>query len=340
MGGQNVKNNCFDYHFSRNNCILRLFFHGLCFFTQLKTNQGELDSLKSTVTELNDYNLSLQNDVDNLNINISNLKLQIASLEENISGLESKSNSIDTEVSNIKQNVSAIEPEITSLNDDITELVNNTSSLKDNITSLQDSDVAPVKIAARLEPSIVKIETEGNKGSGIIFSNDGYVITNEHVIKTSSSIKVVLMEKDTYSATIVASDADRDLAILKIQSEKSDFPAVEFGSSKDIIIGQMVLAIGYPQSYELIGPATFTMGIVSAFQTLEGDSRAWIQTDAAINLGNSGGALVDMQGMLIGINTEALFDDYTGEGVTCLGFAIPIDEVKTFIHDNSIDLTQ
>ncbi|MCU0431685.1 MAG: trypsin-like peptidase domain-containing protein [Cytophagaceae bacterium] len=167
-------------------------------------------------------------------------------------------------------------------------------------------------------------------GSGVIYSNDGYIITNNHVIDNATKIEVV-HEKRTYAAKLIGTDPSTDLAILKIESEK-DLPAIKFGSSRDLKTGEWVLAVGNPFNLT----STVTAGIVSAkgrninIVNSQFPIESFIQTDAAINPGNSGGALVNVRGELVGINTAILSrtGSYTG-----YGFAVPVDIVKKIVRD-------
>ena len=171
-------------------------------------------------------------------------------------------------------------------------------------------------------------QVEGS-GSGVIYSSDGYIITNNHVIDKSTKIEVVY-EKKTYQAKMIGTDPSTDLALLKIEAQ--NLPAVKLGSSKDLRIGEWVLAVGNPFNLT----STVTAGIVSAkgrninVVNSQFPIESFIQTDAAINPGNSGGALVNVRGELIGINTAILSrtGSYTG-----YGFAVPVDIVKKIVRD-------
>jgi Do/DeqQ family serine protease len=168
-------------------------------------------------------------------------------------------------------------------------------------------------------------------GSGVIFTADGYVVTNNHVIDGAESIEVI-HNKKTYKAKIVGRDPSTDLALLKIDAK--NMPNIRLGRSKDVQIGEWVLAVGNPFNLT----STVTAGIVSAkgrsLQLLSRNTRfpieSFIQTDAAINPGNSGGALVNLKGELIGINTAILSQtgSYTG-----YGFAVPVDIVAKVVGD-------
>lgn len=169
-------------------------------------------------------------------------------------------------------------------------------------------------------------------GSGVIVDPSGLVVTNNHVIKDASEIKIVLSDKREFDAEIVLKDDRTDLAILRIDLDGRNeiFPFLEFANSDNLLVGDLVLAIGNPFG---VGQ-TVTSGIVSALaRTRVGvsDYQFFIQTDAAINPGNSGGALVDMNGRLVGVNT-AIFSKSGGSNG--IGFAIPANMVR-FVVDAS-----
>ena len=156
-------------------------------------------------------------------------------------------------------------------------------------------------------------------GSGMVVHEDGYVITNAHVIKGSEKIKVVFSDSSEFEAKIISGDESKDLAVLKIQVDKK-LPFVRLGRSNDLMIGETVIAIGNPYGYA----NTVTSGVVSAvgrdIQVAEGFwLRGLIQTDAPINPGNSGGPLLNINGELIGINTAVRAEAEN------IGFAIPVD---------------
>lgn len=226
-----------------------------------------------------------------------------------------------------------------------------------NLISLSNYSNTAVFAANKILPSIVGIEvtytatsnsyfgfgmpstsTATATGSGIIISEDGYIVTNNHVVDTSSSssysyydlsdatsVKVKLYGSDeTYDAEIVGKDSQTDLAVLKI--DKTDLTAAEFADSDQAVVGEFVMAVGSPLGLD----TTVTTGIISAVnREVESDGNKYtcIQTDAAINSGNSGGALVNSDGKVIGINTLKL----SGSGVEGIGFAIPINSTLDII---------
>lgn len=177
-------------------------------------------------------------------------------------------------------------------------------------------------------------------GSGVIISEDGYIVTNNHVISDqgggiAAEINVTLSNRKTYKARVIGRDPSSDLAVLKIDATK--LPFMVYGNSDNIQLGQWVLAIGYPLTLD----ATVTAGIVSATgrsiginsrQTQKGDTpvESFIQTDAAVNQGNSGGALINTNGELIGINSAILAPSGTYAGYS---FAIPVNIIKKIVND-------
>ncbi|WP_298903971.1 trypsin-like peptidase domain-containing protein [uncultured Psychroserpens sp.] len=164
-------------------------------------------------------------------------------------------------------------------------------------------------------------------GSGVIIDKNGYIITNNHVIAGSSSISITLNDNRVYEATLIGADEKTDIALLKIEADE-DLPAIEFGDSDHAKIGEWVLAVGNPFNLT----STVTAGIISAkSRDLSGrNSQSFIQTDAAVNPGNSGGALVNSNGRLIGINTA--ITSKTGSYIG-YSFAVPSNIAKKVVQD-------
>ncbi len=166
-------------------------------------------------------------------------------------------------------------------------------------------------------PNAPKEHKEQSLGSGVIVSGDGYIVTNNHVIEKAQEIKVLLFNKKDYKAKVVGADPKTDIAVIKIDAK--DLPALPWGDSDKLKVGETVFAIGNPFGLN----QTVTMGVISAVGRANvgiADYEDFIQTDAAINPGNSGGALVNARGELIGINTAIL--SRTG-GYQGIGFAVP-----------------
>ena len=237
----------------------------------------------------------------------------------------------------------------------------NTGTINTDLVSLTKYSDTAVYAANKILPSIVGISITYNvtsssplygffgqgkgssttseataSGSGIIISEDGYIVTNNHVVDSSSastyydiseatSVKVSLYGEDTqYDAKIIGKDSQTDLAVLKI--EKTGLTSAEFADSDQAVVGEFAMAVGSPLGLD----TTVTTGIISAVnREVESDGTKYvcIQTDAAINAGNSGGALVNSEGKVIGINTLKL----SGSGVEGIGFAIPINSTLDVI---------
>lgn len=220
-------------------------------------------------------------------------------------------------------------------------------TLTDRPTSSASSAVAgePMStpdIADKVKPSVVGILNYGSgsniqsvmtpsEGSGIIMSEDGYILTNAHVVENAAGLKVVMETGEEFEARIVGADDTTDIAVIKINAEGLQF--AEFGNSDQLRVGEKVVAIGNPRGLTLAG--SVTQGIVSAVNRSLSSAPTdftYIQTDAAINPGNSGGALVNEYGQVIGINTSKIsqVSSTVYEGI---GFAIPITEAKPIIDD-------
>ena len=201
-----------------------------------------------------------------------------------------------------------------------------------------------INIFQRTSPSVVFIgttdarinpwnrtvsETPSGTGSGFVWDNNGHIVTNYHVIKNSSSASVRLSDQRTYKAKLVGASPRHDLAVLKINIPIDQPNPVPIGTSKDLLVGQKVYAIGNPFGLDY----TLTTGIISALgRSIDsgagGKIESLIQTDAAINPGNSGGPLIDSAGRLIGINTAIFSPSGSSSGI---GFAIPVDNVNRVI---------
>lgn len=184
------------------------------------------------------------------------------------------------------------------------------------------------EIYQKLDPSIVFINVGTGTGTGIIMSEDGYVLTNAHVVKDATAISITLNDNTTYTATLCGLDEIADVAVIKVEP-KSPLTPAEFGSSDEVLVGESVVAIGCPAGYS----GTMTNGIISAvdreIEITDSDGRVektmtLIQTNTNINPGNSGGALIDMDGKVIGITTLKLVESGSGISYEGLGFAIPI----------------
>lgn len=244
----------------------------------------------------------------------------------------------------------------TESNDSVSTSTTSTSSGQINTTqiSLEEYSATGIGVAQKILPSIVGIRVEfpvnsiflnqsGStataEGSGIIISEDGYILTNNHVVSSSSSssyyslgeatkISVYLYNDTTaYEASIVGTDEETDLAVIKI--DKTGLTAAELGDSDSVAVGEFAMAVGNPLGMQ----SSITAGVISGVnrEVTDSDGKTFtvIQTDAAINSGNSGGALVNSQGQVIGINTLKV----SATGVEGMGFAIPINSAKPIYED-------
>ena len=186
-------------------------------------------------------------------------------------------------------------------------------------------------------PNPYKAQPEVASGSGVIVSKDGYIVTNNHVVENADEVEVVLNNNKTYKAKVIGKDPDTDIALVKV--EGNDLPSIEFANSDSVLVGEWVLAVGNPFNLS----STVTAGIVSAKgrninlhdeDVARGSSNtsieSFIQTDAAVNPGNSGGALVNVSGQLVGINTAIASPTGSYAGYS---FAVPSNIVKKVILD-------
>ncbi len=175
-------------------------------------------------------------------------------------------------------------------------------------------------------------------GSGFLIAPEGYLITNEHVVENAAEIVVTMTNGKHYEARLVGSDWVTDIALLKIEGE--NFPYIEMGDSDDLIVGEWVIALGNPFGlFELNDKPTVTVGVISAVDRDWGRTETgrlyldMIQTDAAINHGNSGGPLVNSLGQVIGMNTFIYTGNRYQQGFVGIGFAIPINRIKEVVNE-------
>ena len=247
--------------------------------------------------------------------------------EDRVSKLES---SFASQMQELKEQVTAMSPAYTG------------NSVSGSVTL--ENGLSASQIYAKNVRSVVLIESQVSSeffgqvstgvstGSGFILTEDGYVVTNFHVIEGATAVKVVLHDGKSHPAEVIGYDSTNDIALLKMEAEGLD--AVELGSSDELIVGDQVVAIGNPLG-ELT--STLTVGYVSAKErsvSTDGTVMNMIQTDAAINSGNSGGPLFNMKGQVVGITT-AKYSGASSSGATIegIGFAIPINDVLDEIDD-------
>ena len=212
----------------------------------------------------------------------------------------------------------------------------NTDKVKLRYSETHGKELSIQEIYQKVNPSTVTVLTGMSDGSamvgtGVIFTEDGYILTNAHVIAGGSECYVVLDTGENHRARLLGLDEEKDLAVIKIDA--AGLPAAEFGDSDALTVGDPVYAIGNPLGVELRG--TLTDGIVSAINRdvyVDGVTMTLIQTNAALNNGNSGGPLINVYGQVVGINTMKMGSSST-TSVEGLGFAIPIASTAYMIND-------
>ena len=213
---------------------------------------------------------------------------------------------------------------------------------------LTDDESINVRVYRQASPAVANILTKATQydffmdavpvegaGSGFIIDPRGYILTNFHVVQEAQTIEVVLGDQSHYPAKVIGADQRNDVALVKIEPKGKNLIALTLGDSSNLQVGQKVLAIGNPFGFQ----STLTTGVVSALgRTVQTSQTTFIdeaiQTDAAINRGNSGGPLINSRGEVIGINSAI----YTPSGTTAgIGFAIPINTAKNIAHDLMTD---
>ena len=311
--------------------------------SRLNDTEAEIAVLKGNVPILEDGISTLEGNLSTVEESSFTLAENLSAVEGDVSILEGNLSIVEGDISALEGNLSAVEGDVSTVKGDVSTLEGNLSTVKGDVSTLKaelleiDSHSLQ-EVVTIIEPSVVRIETNIGSGSGVIITNTGWVLTNYHVLAgaNSNSIDIILANGMTYNGVTPYIGHDfLDLALLKVDSTRIDFPEAVLGLSADIAVGDGAVAIGYPLWPELSGQATFTKGIVSAIQSTDiydGKTNEYIQTNAAINPGNSGGPLVNLKGEVIGINTWGI-RDYDGEIWEGLGFAIPIDDAKSLIEE-------
>lgn len=218
-----------------------------------------------------------------------------------------------------------------------------------DVSLLSQLDEEFAKVSAAVLPSVVRINTKAvvpqfvqygpfaipngyglneGIGSGAFISKEGHIITNYHVIKDAQEVEVTTSDKKTYHATVIGSAESRDIALLKIDAKRNDFPALTFADSDKVRVGQIVFAVGNP--FGLTG--TVTQGIISARDRLVNDRQNdYFQTDTVINPGSSGGPLVNIRGEIVGINVSIYQANKAVNAWQGVGFTIPGNEANQVV---------
>lgn len=239
-------------------------------------------------------------------------KLQNSMLKLNLeSQLGSVANDLDKVKEDTQSDISSITEQVSGLEDKVSEI---------NVQSSDFSSIIDDVIKA-----VVSVKTNNGQGSGVFFTSDGYIMTNKHVISGATTIQVVDYNSQTYNVRLVGAAQNADLAVLKIESNKT-FDYLLFEDSPNIKVGNRVIAVGNPLGLSF----TVTEGVISALnRVIDETNVGYIQTDVSINAGNSGGPLIDSAKKIVGINTLKALES---EGI---GFAIPASAAKE-IADQAI----
>ena len=256
----------------------------------------------------------------------SYLIIKINAIQKNNEALSSQLNSLNSQFETQKQetqdNINQLSESLISTQKSLTETQTNLETQISTIQAKTSSDFSGI-IENSLK-SVVSIKTNNARGTGFIISNDGYVVTNAHVLEGARYATATTSDLETKQMNLVGYNSDIDIALLKIEG---NYDFLEFGNSDNVKVGEKVIAIGNPLGLSF----SASEGIVSAIHRISGDSQgAYIQTDAALNPGNSGGPLINSEGKVIGINNFKL----AGES---LGFALESNYIVKEVNRISLE---
>jgi serine protease Do len=316
--------------------------------SNLQNSINTISGYGATLTALQSSSSTATADINSLKNNLSTLQSAfgslssyadtIAAMQINNAAAASDINSLKNNVTNINSNLTSIGNSVTSINTSVVSLQNSVASLQGIVTNLEGG-VNFTELVNKITPSLVYIRVSGPRiagsGSGIIISSKGYILTCYHVIEGVTSINVTLSNGQTIPATVVTGSQGRDTAIIKLNTVPANLTVAVLGSSSSVVSGEIVMSAGFALGYT--SPPSITTGVVSAVRKLD-DGYNYIQTDAAINPGDSGGMLVNIKGEVIGINAarEAWdVDSVPAEDripILDMSYCIPIDEVKAMVQ--------
>ena len=263
----------------------------------------------------NYYSDNLEDDYNSkialLKENISQLQSELGNKQKQIETLSFKVIKSDEQIKEIGQQIKEenkqYKLQIGELNQRLTDLFVESESFSEIIPNVIDS--------------VVSVLTDSGQGSGAIISSEGHVVTNYHIIEKATKASILTYDGKLHGVELIGFDVENDLAVLKITTNKN-FDYFEFGDSSELKIGQKIVALGNPAGLSF----TATEGIVSSTSRLANDGLYYIQTDATLNPGNSGGPLINAQGKIIGIV------DFKISGFEALGFAIPSNRAKEVLE--------
>ena len=226
-------------------------------------------------------------------------------MNTNFNSINSNINSITLELSNLGSSVESLDSSLSETQETLSETQSNLESQISSLKAKTSSDFSG--IIENAVGAVVSIQTNAAQGSGFIITNDGYVVTNAHVLEDAKYATAITADSKEYPMSLVGYSSTLDLALLKINVENSEY--LEFADSDNVNVGEKVIAIGNPYGLSF----SVTEGIVSAIErTISGYGGKYIQTDAAINAGNSGGPLINTDGEVIGVNNLKIEGDNVG----------------------------
>lgn len=289
--------------------------------------QGSYTTLQGNYAALQNNYATLLGNLATLQGNLTTLQGTYTNLQGNVANLQNSYTGLQAGLSTVQGNVSGLQGKLTDLGGQISTIQNDLTRANNNLAQIQAAaaqTLSQADLVKLVEPSVVLIETSFGSGSGILLSNNGYILTANHVVENVTTATVTLSNGDQIAATVASRNLDRDIAIVKLTTTRTDFTAAVIGSSGNSSVGESVMASGFALGLE--GKTTYTMGILSAFRVYDGWN--YVQTDAPINPGNSGGPLFNMKGQVIGVNVGKL----VGDNVEAIGLAVPIDECKALIQ--------
>ncbi|MBI2523434.1 trypsin-like peptidase domain-containing protein [Candidatus Woesearchaeota archaeon] len=268
------------------------------------------------VNELNREILTLGNKLDRVN---ENLKSDISSLNQN---LTSEIDLVDSDLRNFKMRNKEEINTLTGLIDEIEKQSEiQLGELRDDLKSIQVKSQDFTAIIDDVIQSVVSVGTNKGLGSGVVIDSRGFIVTNYHVVEGASIIRVLTYSEDVYNTALIGYNDVADVAVLKVDAS---LPALRFGDSDDVRVGEKVIALGNPAGLSF----TVTEGIISAVHRKgPNDLPIYLQTDVPINPGNSGGPLVDANSEIIGLN------NFKVSGLEGLGFAVESNTVKDIADD-------
>ena len=296
--------------------------------SDIATLKGQVSSLQSSVGS-----------VSSIATTITALQSSSAAAASDISTIKGNITTINSNIATVSTNVATINSSVTSVQGTVTALQGTVTQLQGTVSTLQAGGQATdfTNIINQITPSLVYIAVSGRNfkaaGSGFIISTKGYIVTCNHVVSGATTINVTLSTGQTIPATVVGTNAGRDDAIIKLNTVPANLQPIALGSSAAATAGNPVLVGGFALGYA--APPSYSAGTVSAIRILP-DGYKYIQTDAAMNPGDSGGVLVNAKGQVIGINVQRELYENNNDPVLNMSYCIPIDEVQSLITSSGV----